>query len=245
MRSEEFIKELIMAHGRVLDSLKNNVVRKDLIHHRFFDEVRSGLLTRSDVAIFLGQWWHPLHYFPVFLSRSISVVPRIETKTAICAILFQELGEGDPARAHERIYLETMAAAGFSQEEVAEAPPLESTRNLIQGYERASAEHTSALGFVYGTEVADLAMVSGIGAAVRHVSGMKKLPWVDIHVLQEPNHVDKASEALEPELSADDYQRVVSSAEHMWRLWVAFFSELQAFAKKNTEQSIKTSVRSA
>jgi pyrroloquinoline quinone (PQQ) biosynthesis protein C len=235
-----------MTQGRVLDSLKNNALRKDLIHHRFFGEIKSGLLTRSDVAVFLGQWWHPLHYFPNFLSRSISVVPWLETKTAICAILSEELGEGDPAMAHERIYLETMAAAGFSQQEVAEAPPLESTHKLIQGYESASTEHASALGFVYGTEVADLAMVSGIGAAVRQVSGMKNLPWVDIHVLQEPNHVDKASNALEPELSTDDYQRVVSSAEEMWRLWIAFFSELSKVLdnKKNAE-SMEVSAKSA
>lgn len=229
-----------MVSGRVLDSLKNNLLRKNLIHHRFFNEIRTGLLTRSDVAIFLGQWWHPLHYFPDFLSRSISVVPKLQTKTAICAILFQELGEGDPARAHERIYVETMATAGFSREEVAEAPPFESTCNLIQGYQRASTEQTSALGFVYGTEVADLAMVSGIGAAVRQVSGLEHLPWVDIHVLQEPDHVDKAGDALEPELSSDDFQRVVASAEEMWRLWIGFFSELsQVFERKNANEAIR------
>lgn len=229
-----------MVSGRVLDSLKNNILRKNLIHHRFFDEVRTGLLTRSDVAVFLGQWWHPLHYFPDFLSRCISVVPRLETKTAICAILFQELGEGDPARAHERIYVETMAAAGFSKQEVAEAPPFASTRNLVQGYQRASTEQASALGFVYGTEVADLAMVSGIGAAVRQVSGLERLPWVDIHVLQEPNHVDKAGDALEPELSSDDFERVVASAEEMWRLWIGFFSELsQVFDSQNAVRRVR------
>jgi pyrroloquinoline quinone (PQQ) biosynthesis protein C len=229
-----------MISGLVLDSLKNNTLRKNLIHHRFFDEIRTGLLTRSDVAVFLEQWWHPLHYFPDFLSRSIAVVPKLETRTAICAILFQELGEGDPARAHERVYLETMAAAGFSQKEVAEASPFESTRNLVQGYERASTEEISALGFVYGTEVADLAMVSGIGAAVRQISGLKNLPWVDIHVLQEPNHVNKAGDALQPELSSDDFERVVASAEEMWRLWIGFFSELShVFDSKNAVQRIR------
>jgi pyrroloquinoline quinone (PQQ) biosynthesis protein C len=215
-----------MVSGRVLDSLRNNTLRKNLIHHRFFDEIRTGLLSRGDVAVFLGQWWHPLHYFPDFLSQSIAVIPKLETRTAICAILFQELGEGDPARAHERIYVETMATAGFSQKEVTEAAPFESTRNLVQGYERACTQEASALGFVYGTEVADLAMVSGIGAAVRQVSGLKNLPWVDIHVLQEPHHVDKAGDALQPELSSDDFDRVVASAEEMWRLWIGFFSEL-------------------
>jgi len=226
-----------MVQGRVLDSLKNNALRKNLIHHPFFEAVRSGTLARNDVAVFLGQWWHPLHYFPNFLSRSISVVPNLETKTAICAILSEELGEGNPEKAHERIYVETMTAAGFTPQEVTEAPPLASTRELIQGYERASTAPISALGFMYGTEVADLAMVSGIGAAVRRVSGMKNLPWVDIHVLQEPHHVDEASNALQPELSDEQYRSVVASAEEMWRLWIAFFSELaQTFDQESTEQ---------
>jgi hypothetical protein len=231
-----------MASSSVLSSLKNNTLRKNLIHHPFFDDIRTGQLSRSDVAIFLGQWWHPLHYFPDFLSRSIAAVSRLETRTAICSILFQELGEGDPAMAHERIYVDTMATAGFTLEEVAEAAPFESTRKLVQGYERASTEETSALGFVYGTEAADLAMVSGIGVAVRKVSGLKNLPWVDIHVLQEPNHVDKAGDALQPELSSDDFDRVVASAEEMWRLWIAFFSELSHVSEsRNAVQQIGAS----
>ena len=229
-----------MVSDRVLDSLKNNAVRKHLVHHRFFDEIRTGMLARGDVAVFLGQWWHPLHYFPDFLSRSIEVIPKLETRTAICAILFQELGEGDPARAHERLYVETMVAAGFSPKEVAEASPFESTRKLVQGYERASTKETSALGFIYGTEVVDLAMVSGMGAAVRQVSGLKNLPWVDIHVLQEPNHVEKASDALQPELSSDDFEQVVASAEELWRLWSGMFSELShVLDSRNAEQPIR------
>jgi hypothetical protein len=75
---------------------------------------------------------------------------------------------------------------------------------------------------------------------------MKNLPWVDIHVLQEPNHVDKASSALEPELSSDDYQQVVSSAEEMWRLWIAFFSELsQVLENKKNPKGVETRAKSA
>jgi hypothetical protein len=75
---------------------------------------------------------------------------------------------------------------------------------------------------------------------------MKNLPWVDIHVLQEPNHVDKASNALEPELSSDDYQRVVKNAEEMWRLWIAFFSELSlVLDNKKNAQSEEVRAKSA
>ena len=122
-----------MVHGRILDSLKNNALRKNLIHHPFFEAVRSGTPARNDVAVFLGQWWHPLHYFPNFLSRSISVVPNLETKTAICSILSEELGEGNPERAHERIYIETMTAAGFSRQEILKLLLLALPASLYKG----------------------------------------------------------------------------------------------------------------
>jgi len=76
--------------GRKLeDTLKNDPLRLKLIAHPFFARVAQESLTRGQVATFLGQWWHPLHYFPVFLSRLISVSPRIEAKTSIGKILYQ------------------------------------------------------------------------------------------------------------------------------------------------------------
>jgi pyrroloquinoline quinone (PQQ) biosynthesis protein C len=211
----------------ITERLEENPLRKELIHHPFFREVKSSELSRDQVGVFLGQWWHPLHYFPSFLSRTIDVVPVLEMKTAVCKILNQELGEGNPAMAHERIYVSTMETAGFDRATVAEAAPFEETRRLVERYREASAERLSALGFVYGTEVADLAMVAGIGNAVRRVSGLKDLPWVDIHIQQEPDHVEQASGALEAGLSGGEVAEVEASAEEMWRLWIAFFDRLR------------------
>src|SRR5678809_686441 len=61
-----------------------------------------GTLSTEQVVIILGQWFHPLHYFPTFLSRLISVSPKLETQTYVSRILWEELGEGDPRRAHEK-----------------------------------------------------------------------------------------------------------------------------------------------
>jgi pyrroloquinoline quinone (PQQ) biosynthesis protein C len=211
----------------ITEQLEENPLRKKLIHHPFFKEVRTSDLTREQVSVFLGQWWHPLHYFPNFLSRAIDQVPLLEMKTAFCKILYQELGEGDPARAHERLYISTMEAAGFDRAAVSEAAPFEETRRMVQRYEEASAERLSALGFVYGTEVVDLAMVGGMGHAVRRVSGLQELPWVDIHIQQEPDHVEQASEALDVTFTPEEVETIVASAEEIWSLWTAFFDRLR------------------
>src|SRR6201995_2806931 len=105
-----------------------------------------GTLSREQVLLILGQWFHPLHYFPTFLARLISVSPEIKTQTFISRILWEELGEGDPRRAHEKVYIETISDGGFAQEQVAGATPLAATRRLVEGYEKASTDCLSGLG---------------------------------------------------------------------------------------------------
>jgi len=148
-------------------------------------------------------------------------------KTSIGKILYQELGEGNPQRAHEVVYVDTMTPLGFTRAQVTGAPPLPATARLVAAYAEASAELIFGLGFLYGTEVADLAMVSGIGTAVRRVTGAEKLPWVDIHVEQEPEHVVRANETVALDFSEAEEQALHSAAGSMWLHWIAFFDELE------------------
>src|SRR5258706_10297588 len=120
-----------MLEQRLSEILKANALRQKLITHPFFDRIGSADLSRGQVGTFLGQWWHPLHYFPVFLSRLISVAPPIDVKTAIGKILYQELGEGDPRRAHEVVYVDTMRPLGFALSEISGAAPLPATARLV------------------------------------------------------------------------------------------------------------------
>ncbi|HYM00420.1 MAG TPA: iron-containing redox enzyme family protein [Blastocatellia bacterium] len=190
----------------------------------------SGQLTHptvESVGVILGHWYHPLHYFPAFLSRLVSVAPSIEAQTFISRILWQELGQGDPALAHEKIYIDTMTNAGFPCDQVTGSPAFRATSDLLNGYETASIDYLFGLGFLYGTEVADLAMVSSIGAVVRKCTGKQNLPWVDIHVEQEPDHVATSVKTLMLTFSHDEQGKIVSAAEEMWSLWRAFFAELK------------------
>jgi hypothetical protein len=207
----------------LLERLAHNDRRRSLIDELDRLKESAGTPSTDRVATILGQWFHPLHYFPVFLSRLVSVAPNIETQAEIARILWQELGEGDYRRAHEEIYIDTMVNVGFAAELVAEAPPLEQTGKLVAGYQQASAGFLTGLGFMYATEVADLAMVSTIGQLVRECTGQRDLPWIDIHVNQEPDHVKSSTHTLLPPFTAEEQRQIVASAEQMWTLWVHFF----------------------
>ena len=70
-------------------------------------------------------------------------------------------------------------------------------------------------------------MVATIGALMTRSTGLRTLPWVDIHVQQEPGHVESSTQTLDQSLDHDDQHRVVTSAEEMWTLWKDFFQSIR------------------
>ena len=212
----------------ITEALSTNEGKKELVN--FLKDLKNecGTLSTEQVVVILGQWFHPLHYFPTFLSRLISVSPEIETQTYVSRILWEELGEGDPDRAHEKVYIETISDGGFAEERVAGSPPLNATRKLVDGYAQASTNCLSGLGFLYGTEVVDLPMVATIGELMRRCTGKEDLPWVNIHVSQEPGHVDSANETLKAALTGEQQREILKHAEQMWKLWIDFFRDIRS-----------------
>jgi len=208
--------------------LEASAARSEFVTSPFFESLRTQELTKEQVATYLGQWWHPLHYFPTFLARCVAVLPSIAAKSAITRILSQETGNGRVARAHEVIYRDSMSLAGFDPAQVSGAAAFAETAALVAGYERASAEKCSALGFIYATEVTDLLMVSSIGTAVERATGTTENKWVTIHVAQEPDHVNEAGKTLLEGLSSEEQDQIFEAAEEMWGLWARFFHRLSA-----------------
>jgi pyrroloquinoline quinone (PQQ) biosynthesis protein C len=206
--------------------LEVHPLRRKLLHHAFFERVRYQPVAFAQAAAVVGQWWHPLHYFPTFLGRCIAVLPDIESKSAISRILAQEAGDGDARQAHEVVYIHTMERVGFTREQILGSSAYEETAALVAGYECGSAAQLSALGCIFATEVTDLTMVSGIGAAVTAATGCTALEWVDIHVKQEPDHVEQANHTMLQNFGATEQAAVIRSAEEMWRLWIGFFDRL-------------------
>jgi len=217
-----------MRVAKLTTILEQHPLRNQLIRHPFFTELEESPLTRADIARLVGQWWHPLHYFPTFLSRLIAVSESLTIKVSSSRILFQELGEGDPARAHEVVFQQTMRDVGIAPSQATGAEASVCTAALVSGYMEASRTELEGVAFLYATEVADLSMVSALGTAIRRVTGAVALPWVDIHVAQEPDHVYEAEQATS--LEFDDLQMnvLIATAARCWTLWSEFFAALAA-----------------
>jgi pyrroloquinoline quinone (PQQ) biosynthesis protein C len=222
----------------ILDELKQHPNRLLVAHHPFFKEVRSRQLSAQDVQLFLGQYWYPMHYFPTFLSRLISVTPSAPIQTVISRILWQELGEGTYETSHEQLYVDTMEKAGFPRATIVDVPQLDSTKQLVEGYASASHNYLAALGWLWGTETNDLTIVTGLGKAVSLHSKSKSLPWVEIHAKQEPQHVEDATEVVMFQLTAAERAQVVEAACDTWQRWANFFGELQAGLTSSPERRV-------
>ncbi|PQJ44594.1 hypothetical protein BTO01_29155 [Vibrio jasicida] len=224
----------------IVEHLKKRESRQALINHSLVSKMRKDDLSLEQVGVVLGQWFHPLHYFPSFVSRFIGITPSMPVKTLMSKIVWQELGEGDIKRAHETLYIDTMSEAGFSNQTVAHTPAFASTARLVREYEEKSVDnHLASLGYVYATEAADLAMVSSIGSAVRRATGMKRLPWVDIHVAQEPDHTDCVDGAVAADLTSEEIEQVIAAADAMFGFWCDFFTEIEkAIAQIETNSKV-------
>lgn len=201
--------------------------------HSMLQRMNREAFGREEIRIILSQRYHPLHYFPTFLSRHIALAPTLAAKTHVSKIVWQELGERDPERSHERIYIQTMSAIGFSPAEFVNTPMLAATRALVSEYEdKSGANYATSLGYLRATEHADLAMGSAIGHAVRSFSGATSLPWVDIHVRQEPDHTDSVASVQSKDTSAELGEAVSRGAERMHSLWIDFFSDIEGSMRR-------------
>lgn len=211
---------------QILKELEINDLRKQLVNHQFFQNVKKDPLTKKKVEFFLSQYYYPINYFTYFLSKLISILPTIEMQTFVSKILWQELGEGNPDNAHLTLFISTMKNIGFVKDSIVNAKSLTETDQLVNGYKDSTNDYLTGLGFLYGTEVIDITIVQGLGEAVSKVTGEKNLPWVEIHIKQEPDHVDSSERTLKYSFTEKEKKIVIQSAEKMWRLWINFFTAI-------------------
>jgi pyrroloquinoline quinone (PQQ) biosynthesis protein C len=184
--------------------------------------------------MFLAQYWYPIEFFTSYLALLISKLPTEGSiRTVVSKILWQELGEGSYDKAHLNLYIKTMTDAGFAEADIVRAPAFYATQRLVDGYRASCANHLDALGWLYGTESIDLTICTGLGRAVKHVSGKTELPWLIIHAQQEPDHIALASVAMgeraeQVAISHSEIEaaRIRTASEDCWARWCDFFTAM-------------------
>jgi pyrroloquinoline quinone (PQQ) biosynthesis protein C len=211
----------------VLSRLADDDARRRLIGHRLLEVLQNRPLTRQSLAVALGQYWHPIHYFTEFLARCLTAVGDLELRSRLSLILFQELGQGDPTRAHESLYLNAAQRAGIPAHDIRGSKPLLQTEALVSGFREATATRPRAIAYLYATEIIDLRLVKSLGSAITRASGGAAPDWVKVHEQQEGDHVMTAR-ALVALLPVSEVEEVLEHAGTAWTRWQQFYDGIGA-----------------
>lgn len=214
--------------AQILEQLSSHDLSQKLKNHEVLKKVRQDFLNQEQVTFILSQYWYPLDNFPSFLAGLISCTKSVEIQTFVSKILYQELGEGNSQKAHSVIYKKTISDAGLALKEIINTLPLPETTSLVEMYNLPlkSPNYLKALGGLYSTEFYDLKIVSSIGKAVSNCTKSQKLPWVDIHVTQEPDHVANVEYALSCQFDSEQENEIIQGAEEMFSGWINFFNAI-------------------
>lgn len=200
--------------------------RSRLLAHSIVSRVRSKEWSVAEISAIVGQYWYPLHFFPTFLGRLLSVAPDTKMKTAISKILNQELGDGRYSSSHEWLYIQAMCSLGIDKQIVCKSPMTPQTEALVNGYSRASENFYPGIGFLTATETTDLDIVKGLEGVVSKLSGNRPLPWVTIHTLQEPEHIDLSTSVIsDAGISSEAAKEIKNAMAQTWTLWLKFFNQ--------------------
>src|SRR3954462_5867534 len=143
-----------MNDAEPLRDLLRHPLRLAVMEHPLFTRMESGP-DRALATFTCHQYQLPVGFFPTFLARTIAITRGPAHQTALSAILWQELGEGEPKRAHARLFEDAMKAAGLV---VSSALPITSaTRKLMASYEASADDPVRSIAFLFATESVDLA----------------------------------------------------------------------------------------
>ena len=188
-----------------------------LWHHPFVERCRAGQLTLAQVRVLGAQMYKFCHQFPSFLALALASCPQDDARIAIGENLWEELGEGDPLRAHAALFRQFTRALGLDDAQLSAVPALPETAALIDTYMNLSNRY-GVLGILgalcYASEGIVAALYSHIQGALQQAAPFDRdaLMFFEVHIHADDGHADKLESILLPMLHAPQDELVVEQA---------------------------------
>lgn len=185
--------------------------------HPFVQGCRAGRITPAHVRALGGQMYKFCREFTRFLAAAMAHCPDEATLGVLGHNLWEELGEGDPARAHPALFRRFTRALGLSDAELAAIPAEPETQALIDTYLGLGRQFglVGALGAIcYASEGIVGALYGhirkGLFQAIQFPEG--SLEFFDVHVLVDDGHADQIESVLLPLLRTEADVHTVEKA---------------------------------
>jgi len=188
-----------------------------LWRHPFVEHCREGRLTLPQVRVLGTQMYKFCHQFPRFLALALAACPHDDARIVIAENLWEELGEGDPKRAHAALFRQFTRALGLSDEQLAAAPAQPETSALIDAYAGLS-ERYGVLGILgalcYASEGIVGVLYSQIQAGLLQAAPFDReaLMFFEVHIHVDDGHADQLESVLMPMLRTPRDEATVEQA---------------------------------
>jgi len=180
-----------------------------LWHHPFVERCRAGALTPGQVRVLGGQMYKFCREFTRFLATALAACPSEAARRVIGENLWEELGEGDPDRAHPALFRRFTRALGLCDAQLEAVPAEPETQALIDCY-LGLASRYGVLGILGALCYASEGIVGALYAQIeRGLLGAlpfsrDALVFFEVHVQVDDGHADKLESVLLPLLETPE-----------------------------------------
>jgi len=176
-----------------------------LWRHPFVERCCAGQLTLTQVRVLGGQMYKFCQEFPRFLAMALASCTHEEARMVIGENLWEELGEGDPQRAHAALFRRVTRALGVDDAQLSALPAQPETTALIDTYLNLS-ERYGVLGILgalcYASEGIVAALYTHIQTGLRRAElfDREALMFFEVHIHVDNGHADKLESVMLPML---------------------------------------------
>lgn len=184
-----------------------------LWRHPFVERCRAGELTLAQVRVLGGQMYKFSSEFTCFLAKALASCRDEQARLVIGQNLWEELGEGDPDRAHPELFRRFTRALRISDRELLAIPAEPETTQLIDTYLGLSDRY-GELGLIGALCFASEGIVAGLYSQIE--TGLLKavafdkadLAFFEVHIHVDDGHAQNLESILLPRLrGAEDVER--------------------------------------
>jgi pyrroloquinoline-quinone synthase len=188
MNFYQTMREIVLDHGAV--------------NNPYLTRFRDGDLKRKDMQEFAQEFYNFARFFPKILVAQLINTENEYVADELTKVLYSELGEGQPANRHERLYRSFLRSLNIEVHDAITRPMLPSTRTYIEGMEQlySDGNHFKALGASFGLENMAIRMWDHLIPGLLHMKS-REYPMMDItyftfHRQLETSHEEAMEQAL-------------------------------------------------
>lgn len=183
-------------------TMRDIVLRHGAVNNPYLTRFRDGDLQRKDLQEFAREFYNFARFFPKILVAQLVNTENEFVADELTKVLYSELGEGQPANRHERLYRNFLRSLNIDVHDAITRPMLPSTRAYIEGMEQlySDGNHFKALGASFGLENMAIRMwdhlIPGLVCMKSREYPMLDITYFTYHRQLEASHEEAMEHAL-------------------------------------------------